>query len=114
MGHKGPAFLVYRNFHAILRWNRSILYALSVGHLSDRLNGQPMLIAESADEPSLSRDDVFAIQTTLNELGFNAGEPDGFSGPKTRNATRDYQRANNLAVDGYVGYQLLQRLKKTK
>jgi hypothetical protein len=47
-------------------------------------------------------------------LGFNAGEPDGFSGPKTRNATRDYQRANNLAVDGYVGYQLLQRLKKTK
>jgi hypothetical protein len=50
--------LVYRNFHAILRWNRSILYALSVGHLSDRLNGQPMLIAESADEPSLSRDDV--------------------------------------------------------
>jgi membrane-bound lytic murein transglycosylase B len=73
-----------------------------------------MLIAESADEPSLSRDDVFAIQTTLNELGFNAGEPDGFSGPKTRNATRDYQRANNLAVDGYVGYQLLQRLKKTK
>jgi peptidoglycan hydrolase-like protein with peptidoglycan-binding domain len=49
-----------------------------------------MLIAESADEPSLSRDDVFAIQTTLNELGFNAGEPDGFSGPKTRNATRDY------------------------
>jgi membrane-bound lytic murein transglycosylase B len=40
MGHKGPAFLVYRNFHAILRWNRSILYALSVGHLSDRLNGK--------------------------------------------------------------------------
>ncbi|VVM28591.1 hypothetical protein BSPWISOXPB_2208 [uncultured Gammaproteobacteria bacterium] len=73
-----------------------------------------MLIAESTDEPSLSRDDVFTIQTTLNELGFDAGKPDGFSGPKTRNATRDYQRANNLAVDGYVGYQLLQRLKKNK
>jgi membrane-bound lytic murein transglycosylase B len=112
MGHKGPAFLIYRNFHAILRWNRSILYALSVGHLSDRLNGQSVLIAESADEPSLSRDDVFAIQTMLNELGFDAGKPDGFSGPKTRNATREYQRANNLAIDGYVGYQLLQALKK--
>jgi peptidoglycan hydrolase-like protein with peptidoglycan-binding domain len=43
----------------------------------------------------------------LNELGFDAGKPDGFSGPKTRNATREYQRANNLAIDGYVGYQLL-------
>ncbi|HIG88595.1 MAG TPA: lytic murein transglycosylase, partial [Candidatus Thioglobus sp.] len=39
MGYNGPAFLAYRNFRAILRWNRSILYALSVGHLSDRLAG---------------------------------------------------------------------------
>jgi hypothetical protein len=36
------------------------------------MHGQPMLIAESTDEPSLSRDDVFTIQTTLNELGFDA------------------------------------------
>ena len=27
MGHRGPAFLVYRNFDTILGWNRSILYA---------------------------------------------------------------------------------------
>lgn len=112
MGYKGPAFLVYRNFHAILRWNRSIFYALSVGHLSDRLNGQPMLIVDPVDEPSLSRNDVLFIQTTLNKLGFDAGKPDGFSGPKTRNATRDYQRINNLIIDGYVSYQLLQKLKK--
>ncbi|MDG1869090.1 MAG: lytic murein transglycosylase, partial [Candidatus Thioglobus sp.] len=39
MGHRGPAFLVYRNFDTILGWNRSILYALSVAYLSDRLNG---------------------------------------------------------------------------
>lgn len=112
MGHKGPAFLVYRNFHAILRWNRSILYALSVGHLSDRLNGQAEFVAEPINEPSLSRDDVLVIQSALNTLGFNAGKPDGIPGPKTRNAIRDYQRANNLAVDGYVGYQLLQTFKK--
>ncbi|SFV76408.1 Membrane-bound lytic murein transglycosylase B precursor [hydrothermal vent metagenome] len=111
MGYNGPAFLAYRNFRAILRWNHSILYALSVGHLSDRLAGTSQLYAKPITEPSLSRADVMLIQTQLNKLGFDTGEPDGISGPKTRNATRKYQRANNLPIDGYVGYQLLQQIK---
>jgi membrane-bound lytic murein transglycosylase B len=89
------------------------LYALSVGHLSDRLIGNEKLYAKPIKEPSLSRDDISLIQTRLNELGFDVGEPDGISGPKTRNATRDYQSINNLPIDGYVGYQLLQQLKAT-
>ncbi|MGY9107846.1 MAG: lytic murein transglycosylase, partial [Alphaproteobacteria bacterium] len=40
-GHKGPAFAVYGNFRRIMRWNHSILYALSVGHLADRFVGRP-------------------------------------------------------------------------
>ncbi len=111
MGHKGPAFLVYRNFRAILRWNQSILYALSVGHLSDRLAGARRLYAKPINEPSLSRTNVIFIQTRLSILGFDTGEPDGISGPKTRDAVRQYQRANHLPIDGYVGYQLLQQLK---
>ncbi len=111
MGYNGPAFLAYRNFRAILRWNHSILYALSVGHLSDRLAGTSQLYAKPITEPSLSRADVMLIQTQLNKLGFDTGEPDGISGPKTRNATRKYQRANSLPIDGYVGYQLLQQIK---
>ncbi|MEE8499346.1 MAG: lytic murein transglycosylase, partial [Kiloniellales bacterium] len=35
-GHQGPAFLVYGNFDKILTWNRSLLYAIAVGYLSDR------------------------------------------------------------------------------
>lgn len=112
MGFEGPAFLVYRNFHAILRWNRSILYALSVGHLSDKLLNNQTLFTKVITEPSLNREDVTFIQTRLNSLGFNAGKPDGISGPKTRNATREFQQSNNLPVDGYVGYKLLQKLKK--
>ncbi|MCS5586603.1 MAG: lytic murein transglycosylase [Gammaproteobacteria bacterium] len=111
MGYNGPAFLAYRNFRAILRWNHSILYALSVGHLSDRLAGTHALFAKPITEPSLSRDDIKFIQTSLNQLGFDTGEPDGVSGPKTRGATRQYQRANSLPIDGYVGYQLLQQLQ---
>jgi membrane-bound lytic murein transglycosylase B len=111
MGYQGPAFLTYRNFRAILRWNQSILYALSVGHLSDRLTGTRQLYAVPIKEPSLSRNDINLIQTQLNKLGFDTGEPDGISGPKTRNATREYQQANHLPIDGYVGYQLLQQLQ---
>ncbi len=111
MGYNGPAFLAYRNFRAILRWNHSILYALSVGHLSDRLAGTSGLTAKPITEPSLSRDDIKFIQTSFNQLGFDTGEPDGISGPKTRGAARQYQRNNNLPIDGYVGYQLLQQLQ---
>ncbi len=111
MGHQGPAFLVYQNFSIILRWNRSILYALSVAHLSDRLSGADKLTAKPLSEPSLSRDQVKHIQTRLNALGFDTGEPDGISGPKTRAAARAYQAANNLPADGYVGYQLFERLQ---
>lgn len=35
-GHD-PAYLVYDNFEAILKWNRSTYFALAVGILSDRL-----------------------------------------------------------------------------
>ncbi len=36
-GDSGPAFLVYENFRAIYRWNRSYLYSLAVCRLSDIL-----------------------------------------------------------------------------
>ena len=36
-GDEGPAFLVYANFDATLRWNRSNYFALAVGALSDAM-----------------------------------------------------------------------------
>ncbi len=39
-GPQGPAFLVYDNFRALLRWNRSISFALAVGSLSDLLENR--------------------------------------------------------------------------
>ena len=111
MGHKGPAFLVYRNFDVIMGWNRSILYALSVAHLSDRLNGSGRLSAKPLDEPLLSREDIMQIQNTLNLLGYNTGTPDGMAGPKTREATRKFQSDIGFVADGYVGYELFQQLQ---
>jgi membrane-bound lytic murein transglycosylase B len=111
MGHRGPAFLVYRNFDTILGWNRSILYALSVAYLSDRLNGNGKLTAKSIDEPLLSKEDILQIQNTLNLLGYDTGTPDGMAGPKTRQATRMFQSDIGLVADGYVGYELFQQLQ---
>ena len=111
MGYKGPAFLVYQNFRSILGWNHSTLYALAVGHLADRLSGGGSLLATPIDEPLLKRDDVMAIQQTLSLLGYDAGEADGIAGPKTRAAAKDFQKDIGMVTDGYVGYELFQRLQ---
>jgi membrane-bound lytic murein transglycosylase B len=42
-GAREPAFLVYQNYRALMRWNRSHFFALAVGHLADRLEGEPPL-----------------------------------------------------------------------
>lgn len=39
-GPEGPAFMVYSNYKAILRWNRSTYFATAVGFLSDRIAGR--------------------------------------------------------------------------
>jgi membrane-bound lytic murein transglycosylase B len=38
-----PAFLVYQNYRALMRWNRSHFFSLAVGHLADRIGGGPPL-----------------------------------------------------------------------
>jgi peptidoglycan hydrolase-like protein with peptidoglycan-binding domain len=43
------------------------------------------------------------IQTALKNAGFYDGEIDGKIGPKTRNAIMEFQKKNNLEVDGIIG-----------
>ncbi|MDA0785538.1 MAG: lytic murein transglycosylase [Proteobacteria bacterium] len=39
-GEGGQAFIIYDNYRAILRWNRSHYFAMAVGQLSDRIAGR--------------------------------------------------------------------------
>lgn len=111
-GLAGPAFLVYGNFDAILRWNRSILYAIAVGHLADRLVGLPPLqSARPALEQPLSRAQVAEMQDLLAALGYDPGEPDGVVGGRTRDAIKAFQRQADLAADGYPTIDLLDALR---
>ncbi len=111
-GAKGPAFLVYRNFRSILRWNNSVLYALAVGHLSDRIAGGGSLAwPRPAEDIPLSRYDVVEMQSMLASLGFEPGEPDGVIGENTRQAIRSFQRSVALPADGYPDAGLLEQLR---
>jgi membrane-bound lytic murein transglycosylase B len=112
-GHKGPAFLVYGNFNTIMTWNRSLLYAIAIGHLSDRLAGKgPLRAVKPAQEAPLSRAQVEEMQALLAGLGFDPGEPDGVVGSKTRAALRAFQRQAKLAPDGYPTPELLSGLRQ--
>jgi len=111
-GYKGPAFLVYDNFRAILRWNRSINYAISVGCLADRIVGLPQIAnGRDAEHEPLSHEEAQKIQQLLNLLGFDAGPADGLLGPHTSSAIRALQNEQSLPPDGYPSPALLKRLR---
>lgn len=113
-GYQGPKFLVYQNFRSILIWNRSLLYAVSVGHLADRLIGKgPLLTPKPAKEVPLSRNDVKEIQRLLTQKGFDTKGSDGVVGPNSRKAIREYQIKSHLPPDGYPTFGLLERLRGT-
>lgn len=53
--------------------------------------------------PYLHGEDVRALQTALNALGFACGEADGIFGAFTERALRDFQSNSGVAVDGIAG-----------
>ena len=110
-GAEGPAFLVYDNFRVIMGWNRSEFYALSVGHLADRVAGGGTLLRQPPEQAALSRTDVIALQTRLLERGYAAGAADGIFGSGTRRALRQFQEDAGLTADGFPDQETLRRLK---
>lgn len=110
-GHRGPAFLVYHNFDVIMRWNRSQSYAIAVGYLADRITGGGTLHRPPpADEKPLSIEQIKELQASLNAAGFDCGEPDGVTGPSTREAIRQFQKQRGMIADGYPDDGVLEAL----
>jgi len=111
-GARGPAFLVGPNFRTILRYNNSTSYALAVSLLAQCLAGGTGVQAPwPRDLAALTRSQLLALQTALNQQGFASGTPDGMMGPATRDGLRRYQRSIGLPADGYPTLDLLQRLQ---
>jgi len=55
---------------------------------------------------------VSKVQAALKKAGFYNGNVDGKIGPKTKAAIKEFQRKNNLKVDGVVGRGTWAKLKK--
>ena len=100
-GHKGPAFLGYSNFNTIMKWNRSEFYAISVGHLADRIAGAGHLIQQPPKIPKFKRAHIKAMQQKLLSLGYKVGKPDGIIGRNTVRALQKYQQTHGLIADGF-------------
>jgi lytic murein transglycosylase len=115
-GHKGPAFIAYPNFKAVLAYNNAISYALAICQLSRRFEGGSSFTAAwPRDElPILSRIDRTELQTLLARQSYDVGEPDGVIGKKSREAIRLYQRKTGMPADGFATMALLQSLRQSK
>lgn len=59
-----------------------------------------------------SREQVKAVQTVLNGLGYEAGTPDGVAGAGTRTAIRAFQADNGMATTGEITDELVDRLNQ--
>ena len=112
-GHRGPAFLVTKNFHVIMRWNRSEFYALTVGHLADRIAGSSALHRDPpTDEQKITREQVRQLQLDLSTLGIDAGEADGVMGSVTRQAISRFQKNTQRIADGHLDAALLTAIRE--
>ncbi|PHS25023.1 MAG: hypothetical protein COA84_08380 [Robiginitomaculum sp.] len=112
-GHKGPAFLVSKNFSVFKRYNNSTAYALGVGLLSEVLGHKIAVRGTWPDAtPPLSRSQIKALQGALGKAGYSAGKPDGIAGPNTRRALRAFQKANDLVPDGFLDHTVFDVIQK--
>ncbi|MFZ5961619.1 lytic murein transglycosylase [Thalassococcus sp. BH17M4-6] len=110
-GASGPAFLAFRNFDVILRYNNSENYGIGVGYLSDRIaGGAPLRSDFPPDRFGLTIDDRRKLQERLTARGFDTGGTDGVIGPKSEEAIRAYQSSIGLPPTGEPSRDLLLRL----
>lgn len=110
-GWQGPAFMVFDNFDVVMRWNRSVNYALAVAQLAQQLAGGVALAMGPGEDGALSTAQVQTMQRQLNELGYDAGAPDGLIGPRTQSALRRFQASRGLPADGYPAPSVLARVE---
>ena len=111
MGRFGPTFLAYNNFQIYLKWNQSLMYALTAGYYATRLDGAPAM-RRGGDIPKLSFEETRELQQILEKRGYDIGRTDGILGLKSRTAVREMQIKLGLVADSWPTAELLGRLRR--
>jgi membrane-bound lytic murein transglycosylase B len=113
-GVTGPAFLMLNNFRVFMKYNPAEAYALAIGHLGDRLRGDPPIVtAWPRQERVLTSAERYEMQQHLVRLGFDiGGEPNGRLNAKSRSAIRSFQVSQGLVPDGFATSGMLERLRQ--
>lgn len=111
-GHRGAAFLIFKNFDAIEKYNTADAYVIGVGHLSDRIKGgKPIQSSWPREDRALTFAERKELQRRLTAAGFDTVKVDGLIGPITIDAVRRYQKSIGLEPDGYASLAILKRLR---
>jgi len=111
-GGQGAAFMIFDNFAVLERYNTADAYVIGVGHLSDRIQGGAAIRHPwPRQDRALTFSERKEMQERLTDKGFDTEGIDGRIGPKTIDAVRAYQQANNILPDGYASLSILQRLR---
>ena len=110
-GVPGPAFIITENYHVLREYNNSDAYAISIGHLADRMRGgAPFKTPWPKENTTLPRDDRIALQKRLAALDYDVKL---FNGPITFEQ-RDYIRAEQVKLgmlpDGHASAALFDRM----
>ena len=113
-GTKGPVFLVQENFEVFRRYNKADLYALFVGHLSDRI-GCDKATRECTFKGAWPQKDTFnftrkricKMQINARKLKAATETPDGLFGGKTRVGIGTYEKMKGLKPTCFPSNRLL-------
>ena len=111
-GARGAAFMIFKNFEVIERYNTADAYVIGVGHLSDRLKGGSKIQSDwPRGDRALTFDERIELQKLLSSKGFDTVKIDAKIGPLTIEAVRGFQKSIGIVPDGYASLDLLKRLR---
>ncbi len=111
-GARGVAFMIFKNFNVIERYNAADAYVIGVGHLADRIGGAgPFQGGWPRGDRALVVAERRELQERLIVAGFDTGGVDGKIGPNTIAAVKAYQRKIGMVPDGYPSLDILKRLR---
>ncbi len=109
-GRHGPAFIVTENFYTLKQYNYSDLYALYIGHLSDRFAADRPFVGQWQKVGGFSRGDVKGMQEELVAEGYDVGAVDGLVGFKTRIAVGLWQAKKGQKPTCFPSAALVRRI----